>query len=655
MRSLPLHRLVLPLAALTAAAFPSLQAQPAPSGKAAAPAKPVPLSISLFAPDALTGPQLSPSGKLIASLVRIDDTHYALMLSDLEAHTQKPLIQSPTLSVTRFWWKNDDLIMALVGENSGARTYRALDLKTKKVNDLEAVMHNGVQLIDRLPDDPDNVLIGVAPEWADGLGLQSSYPLPSSLARLNLRTGRKETIEDNPPGGGHWLVNRHGDVIGIWGIKDDQWYLSWRTSPKDKWQQIIRKSTDAAAWEPLGLAPDQHHFVVKEYRQTPFQRVCLLDPATGQLQEVSGVTGLDYGSVDRWGSHEELGVVRYQAPKDNLRFLSPEAEETYRWLATLFPGTQFSCESFSQDDQRIIVHLWSDQNPGVYFLADRTTKKVSPLGLVRSGVNPNQMAASKFFQFTSSDGLVLTGRITLPANVAKPPLILFTGASISEYASDDFVSSVQFFASHGYAVARVNHRGTSGMGNDFAKAGDMQIAAGMANDLVEGVKWLGEQGWIDSQRVGLFTLDSGALLGLQLANRKDVFKAVVGFNPTVDLTYWQPQNFLWRANRTDADLLAAMGGAKGLADYRKALDPAAAAEKAPIPAHYFFWRDPKTGKLTSEARKFETRLKAAGRNYEFITADDHGTWDEDRRGTYPYWKELSKHYDEAAAFFEKNI
>jgi pimeloyl-ACP methyl ester carboxylesterase len=311
--------------------------------------------------------------------------------------------------------------------------------------------------------------------------------------------------------------------------------------------------------------------------------------------------------------------------------------------------------SFSQDDKRVIVHLWSDQNPGVYFLADRAAKKATPLGLVRAGVNPNQMAPSKFFQFTSSDGLAITGRINLPANAAKPPLILFTGVNLSEAASDDFVPAVQFFVSHGYAVARVNHRGTSGLGTTFGTAGDLQIATGMTRDLVEGVKWLGDQGWIDAQRVGLFTVDSGSLIGLQLASRKDVFKAVVGFNPTLELTYWQPQNFLWRANRSDADLLAAMGGEKGLADYRKTLDPVAAAEKVPIPAHYFFWRDTKTGKVTSEVRKFETRLKAAGRNYEFITADDHGTWNEDRRGPYPYWKELAKHYDEAADFFANNL
>jgi dipeptidyl aminopeptidase/acylaminoacyl peptidase len=652
-----MRRFLLPLAALTAFALPSLHAQPAQKGKAGQPAKPVSFSERLFAPSALASPQLSPSGKLVASLNRTDDTHYALILTDLEAHTQQPLVQSPSLSVIRFWWKNDDLLMILVTENAGARTFRSLDLKTKKVNDLEVIMHNGIQMIDRLPDEPDNVLVGVAPEWADGIvnTTVTAYPLPTSLARVNLRTGRKQTTDDNPDGGGRWLVNHHGDVVGIWGFEKEHWYLSWRTGPKEKWQRITQQSTDSPDWEPLGLAPDQRRFIVKEYKKTRFERICLLDPATGDLEEISGVAGLDYDSVDRWGSHEDLAIVRYQSPKDNLRFLNSEAEETYRWLGTLFPGTQFSCESFSQDDQRIIVRCWSDQNPGVYFLVDRTTKKATPLGLVRAGVNPNQMAPSKFFQFKTSDGLPLTGRINLPANVAKPPLILFTGASLAQAASDDFIPEVQFFVSHGYAVARINHRGTIGFGLDFGQAGDMQVATGMANDLLEGVKWLGDQGWIDAQRVGLFTVDSGALIGLQLAGRKDVFKAVVGFNPTVDLTNWQPQNFLWRANRTDKDLLAVMGGTKGLADYRKVLDPVAAAEKVPIPAHYFFWRSTLTGKLSYEARKFETRLKETGRNYEFITADDRGKWNPDLKGEYPAWKELARHYDEAADFFAKNL
>lgn len=514
-------------------------------------------------------------------------------------------------------------------------------------------MHNGILMIDRLPDDPENMLVGITPEWADSVA--ANYPLPTSLARINLRTGKKLTVEDNPGGGGRWLINRHGEVVGIWGNDDGQWFLQWRAGGKEKWQKLTLPKKEPAGWEPLGVAPDQRRFIVREFKKTPFTRICLLDPASGTMEEIPGIAGRDYDDIDRWGNYGQMAVVRYQAPKDNLRFLDPEAEETYRWLEALFPGTQFTCDNFSQDNQRMIVHLWSDQNPGVYFLVDRPTKKAAALGVIYAGVNPAQMAPSRFFSFTSSDGLDLTGRINLPANVEKPPLILLTGSNISEDASDDFVSEVQFFVSHGYAVARINHRGTTGFGTDFGRAGDMQIATGMVRDLIEGVQWLGRQGWIDRERVGLFTEDSGAILGLPLAARKDIFKAVVSFNPSLDLTAWQAYHFLWRANRTDEELLAAMGGTKGLAAYRKALDPVAAAEKISIPAFYFFWRSGVTGKLSLEARKLDSQLKKAERNYQLVTADDQRAWNTELRGNYPAWKELARHYDEAADFFQKNL
>lgn len=62
-----------------------------------------------------------------------------------------------------------------------------------------------------------------------------------------------------------------------------------------------------------------------------------------------------------------------------------------------------------------------------------------------------------------------------------------------------------------------------------------------------------------------------------------------------------------------------------------------------------------TGKLSLEARKLDSQLKKAERNYQLVTADDQRAWNTELRGNYPAWKELARHYDEAADFFQKNL
>lgn len=90
--------------------------------------------------------------------------------------------------------------------------------------------------------------------------------------------------------------------------------------------------------------------------------------------------------------------------------------------------------------------------------------------------------------------------------------------------------AVQLLANRGYAVLQVNFRGSIGYGKAFVKAAIGQFAGSMHDDVIDAVRWAVEQGYADSERVGIIGGSYGgyaALVGVTFT--PDVFAAAVDY------------------------------------------------------------------------------------------------------------------------------
>ena len=67
------------------------------------------------------------------------------------------------------------------------------------------------------------------------------------------------------------------------------------------------------------------------------------------------------------------------------------------------------------------------------------------------------------------------------------------------WARDDwgYHSTTQILANRGYAVMRINYRGSSGYGRDFMNAAIGEFAGKMHTDLIDAVDWAIEEGIAD--------------------------------------------------------------------------------------------------------------------------------------------------------------
>lgn len=604
-------------------------ATPAPAA-AAEPERP---ADAFFAPITFTQPELSPDGTKICALMRFDHGHYALNLIDVATKQTRTLIKQPGWTVVNFWFKSNDLMLLLLESDLGVRQFQSLDLRIEKVKPIEGVERlSGLILLNALPDEPEEMLFAA---WSQ-LGNRSGEAF-----RFNLRTGRIKIVEDDPGDVARWITNRKGEAIaatGVAGIKEPFFY--WRTKKGEPWKRIVLSAT----MRSFGVAPDQRRLVVQDFEGTPTGRICYYDPGTGLKEEVAAARDVEATAYQFWGRNPELAALSYRTTERQVQFINEDARAADEWLAKALPDTERTYHSFSADHKLAILFAHNARNPGVFCLANLETRKLTVFGTSYPKINPTKTARARPFEFVSKDGHKLFGEVLLPTGVEKPPLIVLPGARLDgPTALGGFDFAGQFFASRGFAVARIDHRGTDGYGQTASIAGDFQIGTGMVQDIVEGMRVLSEKGWADPQRIGIVAEGWGGLIAFHLAAQLPKLRAFVNFSVPLRLEAYQSIAAFSTSGRGEEKLIAEIGGKKAARSYLDSIEPLSAAKKLMVPSLHYANED-----YVKAAKELQTLLQGRGLDCEMGV----DVLKPKKRGE---WMQVSERYEAAATFFAQRL
>ena len=110
----------------------------------------------------------------------------------------------------------------------------------------------------------------------------------------------------------------------------------------------------------------------------------------------------------------------------------------------------------------------------------------------------------------------------------------------------------------GYAVFASAYRGEGG------SDGQIEIAAGEVDDVLNGVKWFSKQAYVDANRIGMLGSSHGALIGLLAAARTSQIKALVFAYGVADIYAWYA--YLVQSKQLGADALSVRVYGKGPQD-----------------------------------------------------------------------------------------
>lgn len=156
-----------------------------------------------------------------------------------------------------------------------------------------------------------------------------------------------------------------------------------------------------------------------------------------------------------------------------------------------------------------------------------TGASTKALSTTWAGLSPDVMVAPERLTFKARDGVVLNGLYYKPQGVTgRPPLLLKLHGGPSSHAVGGYAADVQYYVSRGIAVFDFNYRGSTGSGKKFARLNDKRLRPNEINDLVDAVKWLGETGRADPQRLAVGGGSYGGYLtNAVLGTHPDLFKA----------------------------------------------------------------------------------------------------------------------------------
>ena len=184
----------------------------------------------------------------------------------------------------------------------------------------------------------------------------------------------------------------------------------------------------------------------------------------------------------------------------------------------------------------------------------------SPLASYRHPPSPSRPVT-----FPARDGLKLYGYLTLPRDPEPPGpssmILMLHGGPWSRYFWPA-AALVQFFASKGYAVLRLNYRGSNGYDRSFLEAGKGTLFGPLQHDVLDAAEWAVANGYAARDRIALYGASFGGFLTLvMLANHPDSFRAGIAINSIADaVDFWKTDwltprlRALWREFFRGGDL-----------------------------------------------------------------------------------------------------
>lgn len=523
--------------------------------------------------DAFVDIKISPDGRHLAASVPVERGSALYMLDTETLRRAGHFYAGDELEVLDFWWVgNRRLLMSggkrLAGDEAPTPTgelfavnvdgtqsillagYRASDVHRGNANEQSDVQRVWATPIDLLPGSESQVLVRIDP-WSTAR--KSSL---ASIERLDVDSGRRRRVATAPVAHAEILTDSQGRVRFAQGLNaDNQLHVYQRPPGARHWTLLNEPASSNQHVRVLGFAPGADSAYLQVSRARGPDAIERLDLASGVRTEVFAHARHDpAGAILDLAGRSVIGV-HLRDLRLRSHFFDPDHPDVrlHRSLAAAFEGQDVRITSATADGSRAIVLVYSDRNPGDYYLFNRDTRDVRLIGSRGRDLSPEEMGRTDMVRIKARDGLILDALLTLPPGEAASNLPLVLHPHGGPFEVQDvwgFDPRVQLMATRGYAVLQVNFRGSGGYGRAFANAGYRQWGRAMQDDLTDATHWALEQGIAAPGRVCIFGASYGGYASLMGAAREpDLYACAIGDVGVYDLDSWSRSVDFRRARR----------------------------------------------------------------------------------------------------------
>jgi dipeptidyl aminopeptidase/acylaminoacyl peptidase len=418
--------------------------------------------------------------------------------------------------IAGFIWAGNDRI-AFVQDKGGNEDFHlfVVDINGENLKELTPFEGVRVTIVDDLEDEDEYMLIGMNQTIVDDLededeymliGMNQRNPRVFDVYRINIISGEKEMIAENPGNIIGWQTDNSGKLriaITSDGVNSSVLY---REKETDDFKTILTTNFRETL-EPLFFTFDNQHIYASSNLGRDKQVIVKYDVANAkELEVLYQHPDVDVSRLLRSKKRKVITGVSFNTDKRHYHFFDEERKNLQKILQQKLPNVEVVVTSMSKDETKVMVRTYSDKSLGAYYFYNIETEEFKKLVDVSPWLNEEHMADMQPIKYESRDGLTIQGYLTLPKGVEPKNLPVVVNPHGGPWARDywGFRSEVQFLANRGYAVLQMNFRGSTGYGREFWEISFKEWGKSMQDDITDGVNWLIDQGIADSTKVGIY-------------------------------------------------------------------------------------------------------------------------------------------------------
>ena len=335
------------------------------------------------------------------------------------------------------------------------------------------------------------------------------------------------------------------DQLAIFKLNRNQNQLDmYLTNPKSTLSKLILRQTDKyyVDYENIDFtrfASDNQTFIAVSEKDG--YRHAYQYGINGTV--IKQLTKGNWDLTNIYGFDEKKQILYYQSAE-----VSPMQRDVYSIdlkgkKTRLTDGKGTHNASFNSTLSYFIDNASSLETPNIITLRTNTGALVRVLennAALSTQFKTLNLPKKEFFNFTTSENIKLNGWMLKPINYdpnKKYPVlqVQYSGPNSQQVLDSWHIDWEYYLATQGYVVVCVDGRGTGARGGEFRKCTYEQLNVLETKDQVETAKYMGNQSFIDKDRIGIWGWSYGGTMSLFcMTTGEKVFKAGIAVAPVTD-------------------------------------------------------------------------------------------------------------------------
>ena len=613
-----------------------------------------------------TGVDISPDGKMISVITKMPDDKKGLTIFDAE---DLSLINTITLTndeeISNYYWVNNSRILIRVGYydkkngRGSAGEYfsinfdstkpayvfgmRSRNSKTKK-SVLDKMSAGYVENI--LEDDDKHVVISVYPFSKSNTGTFATS------VRLNIYNGQQKKLGKSPLAGGQVRTDSKGIPRFVNGSDaDNNSVTMYRASKKDDWEVLSKTPYGEGEVFPVNISKDGSTIHTLDSTETSTYQLKKINTITGESEVVFHHPKFDaypqiiddvvLGATINPG-YSQAYWFEIDSPLQNSIL---QAVNAFNGNVDVFDTKEVGIVALTKARDKAILAIRDSVSSPKYYLYDMEKGQMKYLLTMWPEIDDSGLEEEVPFNFKNSDGVVIHGYYTRAKNQQKDqavPMIVVPHGGPHARDSWGFDPDTHIFSQAGYAVLKINFRGSTGYGKEFTKLGFGEWGADTQQDIIEATEWAIDEGIADPNKIGIY---GGSFGGYSAAMapmlRPDLYKSSVAYIGVFDL------EMLYN----EGDIRGIKWGGKYLdktlgtdPEKIKAMSPVLQADKLEAPIIIVSGEEDQRAPV-EHAYALAEALKKAGKEHELIIVPKEGHGFRKPENRFMLYKKMLEHFD----------